>query len=803
MSVSAPKIPPSKTGEESETKAPWIGLSVLFHVLVLGGLIYLVPVKELISPEGSESEAQNPAAAAASPDLVREVSEQIEKTQADEVRAKVEELQATEKMMAELQDQKTSEFSNMAKELSSDAPKQAADVQAAAAQAQAEAEQAQAEAKAAADELHKAMEAAAQPQPQTADTANQPEQGNVSDLKAKVSAAQDKAKAAQTKARAAQTEAAQQLGFLDNPNMEQAKAAQTEAANAQEEANKAQDQASAQIGALNAQERAYKQAQQASETAQKQADAVKTRNEQVKQGIATQEENLGKQKENLENLKQRPDAAKPAISQQIKKSEDAVKAAETRLQKTKDDLAKSESRQSDLQAKADSAKNEAENAQKQTADIPTQLKSIQEEALSAQQKATVAQNKAQETLAQAASASSTQSATAPNAPKEELQQESLEGKNFAQLYKTAVETEKKIAEKYRNVRATQVAVQRKIPLAEAQKYVEIATPVRAEFKGTDPSKVADAAALEKQNAAIETANQELDSMVALSRNMAFQANNSGGNGNAQGMNVTLADMKAEADQADQLAEMATESENGETAVDLTSLMKQMEGDQTQKDGEQSAAEMQPHEHGPGNQPPTAGGDGNTNGKDKRSGGGVGGFPGMENVRQSVPGRKVHANSYGSGDKWMFLDTWYIIGPFPNPQRRNLDTKFPPESIVDLDATYQSEGNTLRWQFVQSSNAAIHPPLERPYAIYYAYTTLWFDEARDMWTATGSDDFSKVWINDMLVWASGSVQKNWKPDEGFRKVHFKKGLNRVLVRLENGHNACLFSFMLNMQTEAPK
>ena len=174
---------------------------------------------------------------------------------------------------------------------------------------------------------------------------------------------------------------------------------------------------------------------------------------------------------------------------------------------------------------------------------------------------------------------------------------------------------------------------------------------------------------------------------------------------------------------------------------------------------------------------------------------------MAAVSESVPGRKVHSSAFGAGSKWMFVDTWYMIGPFPNPQRRNIETKFPPESIVDLDATYPVEGQNLRWQFVQTSTAGIRPPLSREYAIYYGYTTLWFDEAQDMWIATGSDDFSKLWINDMLVWASGSVQKVWKPDEGYRRVHFKKGLNRVLFRLENGHNDCMFSLMLNMQKAA--
>lgn len=169
------------------------------------------------------------------------------------------------------------------------------------------------------------------------------------------------------------------------------------------------------------------------------------------------------------------------------------------------------------------------------------------------------------------------------------------------------------------------------------------------------------------------------------------------------------------------------------------------------------------------------------------------------VKESLPGRKVHAAGGGPGSKWMFVDSWYIIGPFPNPQRINIDTKFPPDSVIDLDAQYPgADGKPLRWQFKQSLRAGIHPPGEQPYSIYYAYTTLWFDEPRDLWIAVGSDDFSKLYLNNQIVWSSGQVQKVWRPGEGLRKVHFKKGLNRVLMRVENGQASCLFSLMLHTQ-----
>lgn len=64
-------------------------------------------------------------------------------------------------------------------------------------------------------------------------------------------------------------------------------------------------------------------------------------------------------------------------------------------------------------------------------------------------------------------------------------------------------------------------------------------------------------------------------------------------------------------------------------------------------------------------------------------------------------------------------------------------------------------------------------------------------------AIGSDDFSKVWVNDQLIWASGKQQKKWRVDEGLRKIHFNKGVNRVLFRVENGHGQTEFSFVVGM------
>ncbi len=167
---------------------------------------------------------------------------------------------------------------------------------------------------------------------------------------------------------------------------------------------------------------------------------------------------------------------------------------------------------------------------------------------------------------------------------------------------------------------------------------------------------------------------------------------------------------------------------------------------------------------------------------------------------ALPGRRL--DKAGRDAQWMYLDTWYIIGPFPNPGRRNVDKEFPPNTVVDLDARYPGkDGQMVGWQFLQSSRPDIIPPWRYGTMIYYAYTEVWSNEQRDLWVALGSDDNSRVWFNDQLIWKSNYRLKPWRPDEGYRKVTFRKGINRILYRVENGSFITEFSFIIAVNETA--
>jgi hypothetical protein len=167
--------------------------------------------------------------------------------------------------------------------------------------------------------------------------------------------------------------------------------------------------------------------------------------------------------------------------------------------------------------------------------------------------------------------------------------------------------------------------------------------------------------------------------------------------------------------------------------------------------------------------------------------------------KALPGRRFTSESHRSG--WLYLDTWYVIGPWENNGKIDYNTIHPPEFEIDLSKTYNDgkkdhlgRHRELSWQFTQGSSMKIIPPEEKGNSTYYAWTEVYFDEDRDMLLAIASDDAAKDWINDILVWEDRG-QSAWNLDEGFRLVYFKKGFNKILVRIENGPILCTFSLLL--------
>lgn len=134
--------------------------------------------------------------------------------------------------------------------------------------------------------------------------------------------------------------------------------------------------------------------------------------------------------------------------------------------------------------------------------------------------------------------------------------------------------------------------------------------------------------------------------------------------------------------------------------------------------------------------------------------------------QALPGRRFSKSADRKG--WLYINTWYMIGPWESFGREDFSIVHPPEISVDFDAVY-TDGQvgtgvmetdshpikvigeevyldgTLRWKFMQSESMHNTVPVTTGHSTYYAYTELYFDEATTMLVAIGTDDSGRVWI----------------------------------------------------------
>ncbi len=157
----------------------------------------------------------------------------------------------------------------------------------------------------------------------------------------------------------------------------------------------------------------------------------------------------------------------------------------------------------------------------------------------------------------------------------------------------------------------------------------------------------------------------------------------------------------------------------------------------------------------------------------------------------------------AGSTWQFPRNWLVIGPFENAERKHQDTAFPPEKQIDPAAEYKGkDGKAIQWEPIAAAHPHIVPPDATTQAIYYGYTEIWSPETRQALLATGGDDTCKLWINGALAWESAKVDKAWKPDEQVMTVPLRRGLNRLLYRVENGPGAVGFSVMIAKPADAP-
>jgi hypothetical protein len=771
------------------TPKEW-AISVVLHLIVLGLLIWFTPARQVLESLADKNNPPPPPEQAhQDPTEVKEVVQAISQEQADAAKEHVKQLSDLEKKLDQMAKDRLDEFNKQAKDIAANAAQKALDQlkqippgQDATAQAQSQLDQqlqpiaSGTNAPTNADTLKQMRDqlAATEQTVQQSQIKTQEDQEKVTQLlhftgqDSAASQAQQKADDAQNTAALSEQAAVKvQQDLLNNLGTQTWQTANV---------NREKDHVAQQQAQLDAANAAAAQQQPAVDAAKAQLDAATAAYNQARDFAMTDKKPEDWKAQDqahkvVEQAQRDYNKAASLQNEQLNRAKtlQAMIQNPVGLQKTTEQLAATQAQYAQLQ---DQLKTAQDTAQKdQAAAKQAQLDSIT-------QLTAIANGPAQPPPPPA------------NPPElatdKEVDPATLENKNLAQLYQTAQQIQDRVTDKYKVYRAAEFGSIQKLTLPDAMKATEVAKP---NMEKLDTELLAAKGAtknFDKYKTEVTKAKQQIQAMVDLSSDMVGMAE-------AQ-QNVGNGDVSLQEDKYNQMVAGAMDDPNA-AGKDLTNMTGKDDGKHGSGSGDESA-DPSSKSGGAGEKMEDAEMDSKGAQEYNRN---APELPTMEyNTLKPYPTRTITANGPHHND-WLYVDSWYLIGPFPNEGRANLNTKFPPESVIDLDAVYPGKGGrVLHWVYTQWDHPNLSPAHDREDApaIYYAYTEIYCDQPYDLWIASGSDDKGTMWLNDVMVWNSNDILKYWHPNEGYRKVHFKQGFNKILYRLENGQYTAVFSLMIS-------
>ena len=139
--------------------------------------------------------------------------------------------------------------------------------------------------------------------------------------------------------------------------------------------------------------------------------------------------------------------------------------------------------------------------------------------------------------------------------------------------------------------------------------------------------------------------------------------------------------------------------------------------------------------------------------------------------------------------------WHVIGAFPGKQgsRRMLELATPIEKElakgtdgeVELKASYEVGGQTLRWSKVESDKKGFVDLLRvignHEWCVAYAYAEVEEIHGREAVLSCGSDDGVVIWVNGEEVHRN-EIGRGYAAGADSCRIYLKPGKNRVLLKI---------------------
>jgi len=146
----------------------------------------------------------------------------------------------------------------------------------------------------------------------------------------------------------------------------------------------------------------------------------------------------------------------------------------------------------------------------------------------------------------------------------------------------------------------------------------------------------------------------------------------------------------------------------------------------------------------------------------------------------------------------YIRDWMVLGPFDSPEHQGLFVAYPPEEETRVDCRKKydgKEGKEVFWQRVQADDLGavdlVGPVGSQAHAVAYAFATVTSPADQEMVIYLGSDDGVKLWVNQEPV-HENRIDRGLAVDSDEVRVRLVKGINRVLVKVDQGFGAWGFS-----------
>jgi hypothetical protein len=165
---------------------------------------------------------------------------------------------------------------------------------------------------------------------------------------------------------------------------------------------------------------------------------------------------------------------------------------------------------------------------------------------------------------------------------------------------------------------------------------------------------------------------------------------------------------------------------------------------------------------------------------------------IANSIKSFHSERERLHAMLNDERIISLGDWYLVGGFPGDRNELYNMEFGPEKNADLDQVYSGG---LKWVAHPEWKDG-HPHLFEGMAVEVNYVQRSIELSKDMelLAYVSSDDGLHFWLNDELIFEN-DADRGLEPNQEFIPLKLKKGMNRVMLKINNLGNPQGFFFSL--------